>query len=1033
VNITGLFIRRPVMTTLTMTAILLFGLFGYKMLPVSDLPTVDFPTIQVNASLPGANPETMAAAVATPLEQQFSTIAGLDNMSSTSGQGSTQITLQFNLNRNIDAAAQDVQSMISKAGRNLPPSMPIPPYFQKVNPAAAPILYIALNSPTLPLSTVDEYAETYIAQRISMVSGVAQVSVYGAQKYAVRIQLDPNELAFRGIGIDEVSNAVQNQNVNLPVGVLSGAFKAYTVVATGQLDTAAAYRPVIVAFRNGSPVRLEQIGQALDSVENDRTASWYNGARAIMLAIQRQPGTNTVQVVDDIKKLLPTFRAEIPAAVKMDIVYDRSQSIRESVRDVQFTLLLAVVLVVLVIFLFLRNLSATIIPSLALPIAIIGTFGVMYMAGFSMDNLSLMALILAVGFIVDDAVVMLENIVRHMEAGEDPMNAALVGSREITFTIVSMTLSLVAVFIPVLFMGGILGRLFREFSITISVAILVSGLVSLTLTPMLGSRFLKHAPAAGAGRHRLYDYSERAFNAMLGFYERTLKWVLKRKFSTMMTAFVFLFLTVYLFKVIPTGFIPSEDIGMLMGFTEAIQGISFDDMVKHQKALAEVVEKDPNIDGFMSTVGGGSSQSPNTGRFFIRLKERRLRKVNADGVVQELRPKLINLPGIRAFLQNPPVIPVGGMMTKSQYQFTLQSPNNKELYKYAAMLEAKMRELPGLQDVNSDLQIANPQVDVDIDRDKAATLGVTAGQIEDAFFTAYGPRQISTIYAPNNQYKVLIELEDKYQMDPGSLDLLYIRSSQGQLIPLRNLAKLGRSVGPLSVNHLGQLPSVTISFNLRPDMPLGKAVVDVQKLADSVLPKSISTGFQGQAQAFKSSFQDLWLLLIMAILVIYIVLGVLYESFLDPVVILSALPFAGFGALLTVLIFRVQLTIYAFVGIIMLIGLVKKNGIMMIDFARSAQKEQDISSEQAILQACLIRFRPIMMTTMAALVGTLPIAIGFGAGASSRRPLGLAVVGGLLFSQLLTLFVTPVIYIYLDSLQQRYSRKKPAPAGAEVA
>ena len=1016
------------MTTLAMTAILLFGLFGYRMLPVSDLPTVDFPTIQVNASLPGANAETMAAAVATTLEQQFSTIAGLDSMSSTSNQGSTQVTLQFNLNRNIDAAAQDVQSMISKAGRNLPPDMPTPPYFQKVNPAAAPILYIALNSPTFPLSTVDEYAETYIAQRISMVSGVAQVAVYGAQKYAVRIQLDPNALAYRGIGIDEVSAAVQNWNVNLPVGVLSGSFKAYTVVATGQLDNAAAYRPLIVTYRDGSPVRLEQIGRAIDSVENDRTASWYNGTRAIMLAVQRQPGTNTVAVVDDIKKLLPTFRAEIPAAINMDIVYDRSQSIRESVRDVQFTLLLAVFMVVLVIFLFLRNLSATIIPSLALPIAIIGTFGVMYLAGFSMDNLSLMALILAVGFIVDDAVVMLENIVRHMEAGQDAMDAALTGSKEITFTIVSMTLSLVAVFIPVLFMGGILGRLFREFSITISVAILVSGLVSLTLTPMLGSRFLKHAPTAGK-RHLLYDYSERGFNAMLRWYELSLKWVLQRRFSTMMTAFVFLFLTVVLFKVVPTGFIPTEDIGMLMGFTEASQGISYDDMVRHQKALAEIVAKDPNIDGFMSTVGGGSSQSPNNGRFFIRLKKRADRKLNADGVVQALRPKLITVPGIRAFLQNPPAIPIGGMMTKSQYQFTLQSPNTKELYKYAPMLEAKMKELKDLQDVNSDLQIANPQVNVDIDRDKAATLGVSAEQIESAFFTAYGPRQISTIYAPNNQYKVLIELADSFQMDPAALDLLYIRSSSGQLVPLKNLAKVGPSLGPLTVNHLGQLPAVTISFNLRPDMPLGQAVTEVTNLANQVLPPSISTGFQGQAKAFKSSFQGLWVLLIMAILVIYIVLGVLYESFFDPVVILSALPFAGFGALLTLLIFNTQLNIYAFVGIIMLIGLVKKNGIMMIDFARSAQQEQKIPPSEAIFQACLIRFRPIMMTTMAALMGTLPIAIGIGAGASSRRPLGLAVVGGLLFSQLLTLFVTPVIYIYLDAFQTRLTKKTQPAVG----
>jgi len=1016
-NITALFISRPVMTALVMSAMVLFGLFSYRSLPVSDLPTVDFPTITVSASLPGASPETMAASVATPLEQQFSTIAGLDSMSSSSGQGVTQITLQFNLSRDIDAAAQDVQSMVSKASRLLPPDLPSPPSYQKVNPAASPILYMSLNSPTLPLSTVDEYAETYIAQRISMVSGVAQVGVHGAQKYAVRIQLDPNALAYRGIGIDEVANAVQNQNANLPVGILWGNYKAYTVQANGQLNNAAAYRPLIVAYKNGSPVRLDQLGQVLDSVENDKTAAWYNNTRSIMLAVQRQPGTNTVQVVDSIKKLLPTFRAEIPAAVNLEILYDRSQTIRESVRDVQTTLVVAVALVVLVIFLFLRNLSATIIPSLALPIAIIATFAVMYLAEFSMDNLSLMALILAVGFIVDDAVVMLENIVRHMEAGQNPMDASLEGSREITFTIISMTLSLVAVFLPVLFMGGILGRLFREFSVTISVAILVSGLVSLTLTPMLASRFLKHAPSAGE-RHKLYDYAERAFNAMLRFYETTLAWVLKRKFSTMLTAFIFLGLTIFLFRVVPTGFIPSEDVDMLTGFSEAIQGISFDDMVRHQKALAALMAQDPNIDGFNSSVGGGLSSAGNNGRFFIRLKPARDRKLNADQVVQELRPKLMGIPGIRAFLQSPPAIPIGGMLTKSQYQFTLQSPNPKELYQYAPMLEAKIRAIPGLLDVTSDLQISNPQVNVAIDRDKASALGVSAAQIESALYTAYGPNQISVIYAPNNQYKVLMELADSFQMEPSALNLLYLRSQTGQLVPVNTIARLGQSVGPLTVNHVGQLPSVTISFNLAPDTALGDAITEVQKAAKEVLPATISTSFQGQAQAFQSSFKNLWLLLVMAILVIYMVLGILYESFFDPIVILSALPFAGFGALLTLLLFRTQLNIYAFVGIIMLLGLVKKNGIMMIDFALAAQRKQRMKPADAIYQACRIRFRPIMMTTMSALMGTLPIAIGFGAGAQSRRALGLAVVGGLVFSQALTLYVTPVIFIYLDAFQK---------------
>jgi len=1011
------------MTTLVMSAIVLFGIFAYQALPVSDLPPVDFPTISVSASLPGASPETMAAAVATPLEQQFSTIAGLDSMSSTSGQGSTRVTLQFNLDRDIDAAAQDVQSMISKAGRLLPAEMPAPPSYQKANPAAAPILHIALSSESLPLSKVAEYAENYIAQRISMVSGVAQVEIHGSQKYAVRVQLDPNALASRGIGIDEIASAIKSHNVNLPVGVLWGDYKAYIVKATGQLNDAAAYRPIIVAYRNGAPVRLDQLGKVTDGVENNKVASWYNGVRGIVLAVQRQPGTNTVEVVDGIRALLPTFRAEIPAAVSMDVLYDRSQSIRESVRDVQFTLLLAVALVVFVIFLFLRNLRATIIPSLALPIAIIGTFAVMYLANFSLDNLSLMALILAVGFIVDDAVVMLENIVRHLEAGDKPHEAALRGSREITFTIVSMTLSLVAVFLPVLFMGGILGRLFREFSITISAAILVSGMVSLTLTPMLASRFLKHAPESKG--HPLYIYAERAFNAMLRFYELSLAWVLKRKFAAMMTAFVFLALTAALFWVVPAGFIPSEDTGRLSGFSEAGQGISFDDMVRHQKALAEIVQKDPNIEGFMSSISGYYSGGTNTGRFFIKLKDRGQRKLSADQVVQELRPKLMTVPGIRAFLQNPPAINIGGMMSKSQYQFTLQSPNTEQLYKYAPILEAGMRELKGLQDVTSDLLVASPQVDVFIDRDKASTLGVTPAQIEDAFFTAYGPRQVSTIYAPNNQYKVLMELEGPFQSDPAALNLLYIRGN-GALVPLNTLARIGQSVGPLSVNHVGQLPAVTISFNLSPDTALGDAIAEVQKTAAQVLPAAITTSFQGQAKAFQASFKNLWVLLIMAILVIYIVLGILYESFLDPVVILSALPFAGFGALLTLLIFHAQLNIYAFVGVIMLVGLVKKNGIIMIDFALAAQREQGLGSEQAIFKACLIRFRPIMMTTIAALVGTLPIAIGLGAGASARRPLGLAVVGGLLFSQTLTLFVTPVIFIYLDRLRKLRTRKAEA-------
>jgi HAE1 family hydrophobic/amphiphilic exporter-1 len=1019
-NIAEIFIRRPIMTTLVMLAILLFGIMGYRLLPVSDLPNVDFPTILVSASLPGASPETMASAVATPLERQFSTIAGLDSMTSTSGLGNTQITLQFNLSRNIDGAAQDVQAMIAKAAKQLPSEMPTPPSYQKVNPADQPVIYLALNSPTLPLSAVNEYADTLMAQRISMVSGVAQVQIYGSQKFAVRAQLDPKSLASRGIGIDEVTNAIEKANVNLPTGMLWGKDKAFTVQATGQLYDAAAYRPLIVAYRNGSPVHLEELGRVIDSVENDKVANWYNNTRSIVLAIQRQPGTNTVEVVDAIKELLPTFRAQMPASVNLDILYDRSVSIRASVNDVKFTLLLAIFLVVMVIFLFLRNLSATVIPSLALPASIIFTFAVMYLLGYSLDNLSLMALILAVGFVVDDAIVMLENIVRHMEKGEGVLQAALNGSKEISFTIISMTLSLVAVFIPVLFMGGILGRLLHEFAVTIGVAILVSGFVSLSLTPMLCSRFLRHPNIQKHGR--LYMASERFFAGMLQAYEWSLKIVLRHKRTTMVITGLTLVATVYLFGAIPKGFLPSEDTGQIFAFTEAQQGISFDSMAKHQQELAEIVSNDPNVDSFMSAIGAsGMSVASNSGRMFIRLKPRSERRLSADEIIQELRQKVAHVTGIQMFMQNLPPIRIGGRMTKSQYQYTMQSPDTDELYKYSTILEAKLKELPQLQDVTSDLQIKNPQVNVEIDRDKASSLGVTAEQIEGALGASYGSLQVSTIYAPTNQYQVITEVEPRYQRDPSALSMLYIRSSSGKLVPLDTVTKLSQDVGPLSVNHQGQLPAVTISFNLKPGVSLGDAVEDVNKLARATLPATISTSFQGTAQAFQSSMQGLLLLLIMAILVIYIVLGILYESFIHPLTILSGLPAAGFGALLTLLLFHMDLNIYAFVGVIMLVGLVKKNGIMMVDFALSAQRKEGKKAVDAIYEGCVIRFRPIMMTTMSALMATLPIALGFGAGGESRQPLGLAVVGGLLVSQVLTLYVTPVFFVYMETFQEKVS------------
>jgi HAE1 family hydrophobic/amphiphilic exporter-1 len=1019
-NIAEIFIRRPIMTTLVMLAILLFGIMGYRLLPVSDLPNVDFPTILVSASLPGASPETMASAVATPLERQFSTIAGLDSMTSTSGLGNTQITLQFNLSRNIDGAAQDVQAMIAKAAKQLPSEMPTPPSYQKVNPADQPVIYLALNSPTLPLSAVNEYADTLMAQRISMVSGVAQVQIYGSQKFAVRAQLDPKSLASRGIGIDEVTNAIEKANVNLPTGMLWGKDKAFTVQATGQLYDAAAYRPLIVAYRNGSPVHLEELGRVIDSVENDKVANWYNNTRSIVLAIQRQPGTNTVEVVDAIKELLPTFRAQMPASVNLDILYDRSVSIRASVNDVKFTLLLAIFLVVMVIFLFLRNLSATVIPSLALPASIIFTFAVMYLLGYSLDNLSLMALILAVGFVVDDAIVMLENIVRHMEKGESVLQAALNGSKEISFTIISMTLSLVAVFIPVLFMGGILGRLLHEFAVTIGVAILVSGFVSLSLTPMLCSRFLRHPNTQKHGR--LYMASERFFAGMLQAYEWSLKIVLRHKRTTMVITGLTLVATIYLFGAIPKGFLPSEDTGQIFAFTEAQQGISFDSMAKHQQELAEIVSKDPNVDSFMSAIGAsGMSVASNSGRMFIRLKPRSERRLSADEIIQELRQKVAHVTGIQMFMQNLPPIRIGGRMTKSQYQYTMQSPDTDELYKYSTILEAKLKELPQLQDVTSDLQIKNPQVNVEIDRDKASSLGVTAEQIEGALGASYGSLQVSTIYAPTNQYQVITEVEPRYQRDPSALSMLYIRSSSGKLVPLDTVTKLSQDVGPLSVNHQGQLPAVTISFNLKPGVSLGDAVEDVNKLARATLPATVSTSFQGTAQAFQSSMQGLLLLLIMAILVIYIVLGILYESFIHPLTILSGLPAAGFGALLTLLLFHMDLNIYAFVGVIMLVGLVKKNGIMMVDFALSAQRKEGKKAVDAIYEGCVIRFRPIMMTTMSALMATLPIALGFGAGGESRQPLGLAVVGGLLVSQVLTLYVTPVFFVYMETFQENVS------------
>jgi hydrophobe/amphiphile efflux-1 (HAE1) family protein len=1018
-NISAIFIERPVMTTLLMAALVIFGLFGYATLPVSELPNVDFPTIVVSANLPGADPQTMASAVATPLESQFSNIAGIDSMTSSSTQGSTSISIQFKLDRNLDGAAQDVQSAISAASRKLPPNMPNPPTMRKVNPADTPIMFMGMRSATLPLSKVDEYAETLLARQLSTLDGVAQVNVYGAQKFAVRIQADPAALATRQIGIDQLANAIASSNVNVATGTLNGPTRQSVIHANGQLLNAHDFASQIVAYRNGAPVRFQDVARVEDSVENNRAANWYRDDRAIGLSIQRQPGSNTIELVDQIKRILPTFLQQLPASVHLDIIYDRSQTIRDSVFDVQVTLLIAGALVVGVIFVFLRRLSATFIPSIALPIVVIGTFAGMALFGYNLDNLSLMSLTLSVGFVVDDAIVMLENIIRHVERGEDAHSASFRGSREIGFTILSMTVSLAAVFIPIVFMGGIIGRLLHEFAVTIILAIAFSGIVSITLTPMLCSRILRSEE--GQAHNAFYRWSERTFNRMHSTYERSLKWSLEHRPTIFVLFLASLVAAIALFMILPQDFLPADDTSAIRGTTEAANGTSFDQMVRYQKQVAAIINADPNVIGAMSAASSGPTQGINQGFVFIHLKNRSERSLNADEVVRELNRKLAVIPGVNTFLQNPPVFNVGGRFSKLPYQYTLQDLDLNELQDVSNRLTTAMANDPTFAgQVTNDLNLSTPAVTVNIDRDRAAALGISAMQIENALGAAYGGQQVSSIYAPSDQYQVILELLPQYQADASALSRLYVAAANGTLVPLNAIAHIGNGTMPLSINHQGQIPSVTISFNVAEGKALSDATAAITRLSRQVqVPATIQTTFQGTAQAFQSSTQNMGLLLLIAIVTVYIILGILYESFIHPLTILSGLPSAAAGALLTLWVTGIPLSLYAFVGMMMLIGIVKKNAIMMIDFALHRQRDEGATPDVAIFDAAMIRFRPIMMTTMAAMMGTMPIAIGLGAGSDARRPLGLCVAGGLLLSQLLTLYITPVLYIYLDNLGTR--------------
>ncbi|MCU1335203.1 MAG: acriflavin resistance protein [Bryobacterales bacterium] len=1021
-NFSEVFIRRPIATSLLMAAIALFGVVAYRSLPVSDMPNVDMPTIQVQASLPGADPNTMASSVATVLERQFTTISGVDSMRSQSSNGQSQITLQFDISRDIDGASVDVQTAIAAAMPLLPAGMPAPPSFKKQNPSDQPIFYIMLTSDAVPMWQLDDYAETMIAPRISMINGVSQVQVGGATKYAVRVQLDPDKLAAKKIGINEVSDAINNWNPNSPTGTMNGSRQAFTLKTNGELSDAAGFAQVVVAWRNGAPVRLGEVANVVDSVENELNAAWMYSQgrveRAINMQIMKQPGANTIEVADTVKALFPSFQAQLPPSVHFTTRGDRSKTIRDSFTDIQRTLASTLVLVVAVIFVFLRSGRATLIPALALPFSLMGTLAVMALLGFSLNTLSMMALILSVSFVVDDAIVMLENIVRHIESGLSPMAAAFKGSQEIGFTILSMTVSLAAVFIPILFMSGMLGRMFREFAVTICAAILISGVVSITLSPMLCSRLLRDRNQKHGA---IYRSTDRVFQGLLRFYDWTLRGVLRHRTVMGVLFFAVLGATWYLYQKVPKGFIPDGDNDQMQVNVQAAQGTSFYKMVEYQAKIAEIVKQDPDVETFMTNAGGNGGNA-NNARFFVMLKPRWQRKgqVTAQQIGERLRPKVINLPGFNVYINIQPPLRIGGggFNSRSNYDFTLQGPDTDELYEQAGILEKEIRKVPEVQDVNTDLEYKSPRINVEIDRERAALYGLNPSDIQNALYGAYGPRNASIIYSPKAQYRVVMEIEKKYQAFSDYLSKIYFKTNTGVLVPLDSLAKVKEDVGPQSISHAGQLPAVTVSFNLKPGISLGSVVDELKDIAKKTLPATISARFSGNAQAFQDSLSNLSTLFLVAVLVVYIVLGVLYESYIHPLTILSGLPSACLGALLTLYVFKGELNIYSFVGLIILVGIVKKNAIMQVDFALQAERAGATSAE-AIYQGCLIRFRPIMMTTAAAMLGAIPVALGVGAGGEARRPLGLTVLGGLAVSQVMTLYLTPVVYTYMARVANR--------------